>query len=151
VPPPGFLSLPAVCSTPRLCRLISSCCHVQGSSRSGVFSLRRATHPLRVERTPMPLLDALSPASRLPSTSTSTSRFFSLRRCVPRIWCYPPPGPLPSSGSSLLQVPSLLDGGLGLLSPRSSAHDVAVWSPVARWPPSLIYSVLPSRSRLIYL
>jgi hypothetical protein len=106
VPSLGFLNLPTVCSAPRLCRLISSHSHVQGSfSRSGGCALCAAVLPHRKSSAPMSLLTSFTHRQAgCNKRCPATSRPCSAQRSVPPVWCYPPLWPCPSSGSWLPQV-----------------------------------------------
>lgn len=66
---------------------------------------------------------------RRPRLRASTSRLSSTRSSVASVWCYPPRRSLPSSGSFLLQVPTVT---LGFGSPKPSALEVLVVGPSSK-------------------
>jgi hypothetical protein len=86
------------------------------------FSLSAAVLRFRAEPCPLDVAScslAFPFPDRQPRSRRSTSRPLSTPSSVAQVWCYPPLRSLPSSGSVLLQVPTL---ALGSGSPSPSAH-----------------------------
>jgi hypothetical protein len=87
--------------------LVSSHSRVQGSARSGVLPLYTATLPHREELPPCRCDEARSPTNRLPRAKPlDFEAFVHAESRAAGSAVKPCPRPLPSSGSSLLQVPS---------------------------------------------